>query len=142
MLAGQTTQFNSCLSDPAMNLVKIRLITRDVPALSRFYASMCGIPAYGSDEYVELRTPMGTVAITSQRAMGLYGVGSADPSARRSMVLGFEVADVDATRRRLAGVVTSFILEPTTQPWGNRSMLFRDPDGNLINVFSVTDVYR
>jgi hypothetical protein len=24
----------------------------------------------------------------------------------------------------------------TTQPWGNRSMIFKDPAGNLINVFS------
>ncbi len=25
---------------------------------------------------------------------------------------------------------------PTTMPWGNRSLLFRDPDGNLINFFT------
>jgi len=25
------------------------------------------------------------------------------------------------------------------QPWGNRSMLFRDPDGNLINFFAPID---
>jgi uncharacterized glyoxalase superfamily protein PhnB len=28
------------------------------------------------------------------------------------------------------------VLPPTTQPWGSRSMLFRDPQGHLINVFS------
>jgi len=27
-------------------------------------------------------------------------------------------------------------MPPTTQPWGNRSMVFRDPVGNLVNVFS------
>jgi len=27
-------------------------------------------------------------------------------------------------------------MPPTTQPWGNRSMVFRDPGGNLVNVFS------
>jgi hypothetical protein len=27
-------------------------------------------------------------------------------------------------------------MPPTTQPWGNRSMIFRDPAGNLINLFS------
>jgi len=26
--------------------------------------------------------------------------------------------------------------EPTTMPWGNRSLLFRDPDGNLVNFFT------
>ncbi|WP_331460662.1 VOC family protein [Arthrobacter sp. zg-Y750] len=28
------------------------------------------------------------------------------------------------------------MLEPATMPWGNRSTLFRDPDGNLVNLFS------
>jgi hypothetical protein len=27
-------------------------------------------------------------------------------------------------------------MPPTTMPWGNRSMLLRDPDGNVVNVFS------
>jgi len=29
------------------------------------------------------------------------------------------------------------IVMPTTlMPWGNRSLLLRDPDGNLVNIFS------
>jgi catechol 2,3-dioxygenase-like lactoylglutathione lyase family enzyme len=32
--------------------------------------------------------------------------------------------------------MVSIVLEPTDQPWGNRSMLFRDPDGNLVNFFA------
>ena len=44
---------------------------------------------------------------------------------------------MDRERIRLASIVGEFVLEPTTQPWGNRSMLFRDPDGNLINMFAV-----
>ncbi|WP_370687721.1 hypothetical protein [Pedobacter deserti] len=28
------------------------------------------------------------------------------------------------------------VQEPTTMPWGNRSLLFIDPDGNLINFFT------
>lgn len=54
----------------------------------------------------------------------------------RSMILDFEVDDVDAERGRLAGIVIEWVLEPTTQPWGNRSMLFRDPDGNLVNLYA------
>ena len=37
---------------------------------------------------------------------------------------------------RLAGFVEDFVNEPTTMPWGNRSLLFRDPDGNLVNFFT------
>ena len=40
-------------------------------------------------------------------------------------------------RARIAAHVTDWILEPTDQPWGNRSMLFRDPDGTPINVYAV-----
>ena len=43
--------------------------------------------------------------------------------------------DVDAERERLEGFVTDWIQEPRDMPWGNRSMLFRDPDGNAINFF-------
>jgi catechol 2,3-dioxygenase-like lactoylglutathione lyase family enzyme len=46
------------------------------------------------------------------------------------------VPNVDAEHARLRDLVGNFVLPPTTQPWGNRSMMFRDPDGNLINVFS------
>ena len=29
-----------------------------------------------------------------------------------------------------------FVNEPTTMPWGNRSLLLRDPDGTLVNLFT------
>jgi catechol 2,3-dioxygenase-like lactoylglutathione lyase family enzyme len=35
----------------------------------------------------------------------------------------------------LRGVVED-VTEPATMPWGNRSFLFRDPDGNLVNLFT------
>ena len=28
------------------------------------------------------------------------------------------------------------VLEPTDMPWGNRSMILRDPDGGLVNLFA------
>jgi uncharacterized glyoxalase superfamily protein PhnB len=66
----------------------------------------------------------------------LHSAGAATARSNRSMILDFEVADVDREHARLQSLVDKFVLEPTTQPWGNRSMLFRDPDGNLINFFS------
>lgn len=123
-----------------MRLAQARIVTADVPRLARFYESILEVSAAGSDEYVELRTAGATLAIASQRATDLYGARAAVPAQNRSVIFDFEVHDVDAARRRLANLVESFVLEPTTQPWGNRSMLFRDPDGNLINFFSRTNV--
>jgi uncharacterized glyoxalase superfamily protein PhnB len=33
-------------------------------------------------------------------------------------------------------------MAPTTQPWGKRSMMLRDPEGNVINIFSATRAAR
>jgi len=57
--------------------------------------------------------------------------------------MDFLVDDVDALYPTLQGIVDDFVNQPTTMPWGNRSLLFRDPDGNLVNVFSpATDAAR
>ncbi|MGO2113313.1 MAG: hypothetical protein ACTH31_17055 [Pseudoclavibacter sp.] len=36
----------------------------------------------------------------------------------------------------LRDVVDVFVNEPTDMPWGNRSLLVRDPDGTLVNFFT------
>jgi catechol 2,3-dioxygenase-like lactoylglutathione lyase family enzyme len=54
-------------------------------------------------------------------------------------MLEFEVENVDAefTRlRNMSELAIEFLIPPTTMVWGNRSIYFRDPDGNLINLFS------
>jgi uncharacterized glyoxalase superfamily protein PhnB len=66
----------------------------------------------------------------------LFAPGSAEPAANRTAIVEFLVDDVDALYRRLAGELTDVVAEPTTMPWGNRSLLFRDPDGNLVNLFT------
>jgi predicted enzyme related to lactoylglutathione lyase len=54
----------------------------------------------------------------------------------REVVLDFLVADVDAEYPRIAALGAGWVLPPTTQPWGSRSMVFHDPQGNLVSVFS------
>lgn len=120
-----------------MKLTHTRIVAQDIRALTTFYEKITGIaPFTGSDDYVEIRTPAGTLAITTQRAIDLHAAGGATAAANRSAIIEFQVDDVDAERKRLAGIIGECVLEPTTQPWGNRSMLFRDPDGNLINFFA------
>ena len=119
-----------------MKLAQARLVTDNVPALARFYEEITRIAPIGSEDYVEFRTPGTTLAISSKRSIDLFSAGAAQPAANRSVVLDFEVEDVDKERYRLRTKIPEFVLEPTDQPWGSRSMLFRDPDGNLINFFA------
>ena len=43
---------------------------------------------------------------------------------------------MDAEFDRIREELDDIVLEPTTMPWGNRSAMFRDPDQNLVNLFS------
>jgi predicted enzyme related to lactoylglutathione lyase len=120
-----------------MNLYDVRTVTADVARLVRFYEQVTGIIATQLDpgEYVEFRTVGGVLAISSQRKVDARSPGAAVPAANRSAIVDFRVADVDRERVHIAPIVPEVVLEPTDQPWGNRAMLFRDPDGNLVNFF-------
>jgi predicted enzyme related to lactoylglutathione lyase len=121
-----------------MKLASTRLVTNDVRALARFYAAITGFKPVGIEDYVELETPAGTLAISSKRAVDIFNAGAAIAAANRSVIVEFEVENVDHERSRLDRLIGEFVMEPTDQPWGSRSMLFRDPDGNLINFFAQT----
>ena len=54
------------------------------------------------------------------------------------MIIEFLVNDVDQEYEKLKNIINELVMEPTTMPWGNRSLLFRDPDGNLVNFFRPT----
>lgn len=120
-----------------MKFVSIRIITADVARLVTFYEKVAGTAATWADEsFAEVVTASGTLAIAGTRTVPLFTPGSAEPAANRSVIIEFLVDDVDETRRALVGVVEDVVAEPTTMPWGNRSLLIRDPDGNLVNLFT------
>ncbi|MGE2715147.1 VOC family protein [Mycolicibacterium litorale] len=114
-----------------------RLITADVHRLVAFYETVTGIGAvWGNELFAEIPTAVGTLAIGSDKTVPLFGVGSAEPAANRSAIIEFIVDDVDAEYERLREHLSAVVTEPTTMPWGNRALLFRDPDGNLVNLFT------
>jgi len=61
---------------------------------------------------------------------------TAEAAKNKSVVLQFRVADVDQEYRRLQGLVKTWVKPPTTQPWGTRSIYFRDPDGDLVDFYA------
>jgi len=119
-----------------MTLASTRITTKDVLGLGAFYQKVTGIAPVGDKSYVEIRTPGSVLAIGDEESVKKTNAGAAVAAQNHTMILEFEVSDVDAERARLAPLVSHWVLEPTNQPWGNRSMLFRDPDGNLINVYT------
>jgi len=120
-----------------MDFVSIRIITGDINRLVGFYEKVTGVPAvWGNQDFAELRTAHGTLAIGNERTVPLFAPGSARPADNHTVIIEFRVDDVDALHENLKGVVADFVNVPTTMPWGNRAWLFRDPDGNLVNFFT------
>jgi catechol 2,3-dioxygenase-like lactoylglutathione lyase family enzyme len=120
-----------------MDFVSIRLITADIARLVGFYERATGVRAdWATEDFAEIRTAHGTLAIGSTRTVPLFGPGSAQPASNRTAIIEFLVDDVDGVYAELTGFVEDFVNEPTTMPWGNRALLFRDPDGNLVNFFT------
>ncbi|MGW2089108.1 VOC family protein [Streptomyces sp. NPDC001880] len=120
-----------------MDFVSIRIITSDVARLVKFYERATGTRAtWATEDFAELKTAGATLAIAGTRTVPLFAPGSARPADNHSVITEFLVEDVDRVHQNLTGFVTDFINEPTTMPWGNRSLLFRDPDGNLVNFFT------
>jgi len=80
--------------------------------------------------------------------VALFGQGSARPADNHTAIIEFLVDDVDREYDRIrqesespssnspSNSPVEFVNEPTTMPWGNRSLLLRDPDGNLVNLFT------
>ena len=129
-----------------MNLVSIRLITADLDRLVAFYEHVTGLAAVRyTPDFAEITTSSGTLAIGSVRTVALFAEGSAQPAANRSAIIEFLVEDVDASYERLRadGETIEVVAPPATMPWGNRSLLLRDPDGSLVNLFTpATDAAR
>ena len=121
-----------------MNFVSIRIITADIQRLARFYEQITGISVtMYTEEFGELKTAACTLAMGSTRTFQLFSGDVARPAENHTVIIEFRVNDVDAEYRKLVELIgLSLVQEPTTMPWGNRSLLFRDPDGNLVNFFT------
>ncbi|MEU8124326.1 VOC family protein [Spirillospora sp. NPDC049024] len=120
-----------------MDFVSIRVITEDVARLVEFYEKVTDVRAdWSTEDFAEIRTRHATLAIASTRTVPLFAPGSSRPADNHSVIIEFLVDDVDRLHGNLTGYVGEFVTEPTTMPWGNRALLFRDPDGNLVNFFT------
>jgi len=125
--------------DPARlpSLVKTCLITGDVKRLVEFYELILEQKAkWSGADYAEFSSDAGVLAIFSAEAQEKYIPRSAETARNRSVILEFRVDDVDQEYRRLKSLVKIWVKPPSTQPWGTRSIYFRDPDGNLVDFYT------
>ncbi len=120
-----------------MKFASVRLVTNAFERLVAFYQRLSGCEAtHLAEGFAELRLNGLVLAISSEQLVQRFNAGAATAAANRSAILEFEVGDVDAVQERMRLANTEVVMPTTVMPWGNRSLLLRDPDGSLVNVFS------
>ena len=115
-----------------MELVQARIVTGDVERLAAFYARLVDTPVTLNEYYVEVPAGAVTVGFSHRRFAEC-------PGRHPAVILDFVTGDVDAEYERIAALGVKWVTPPTTQPWGNSSMIFTDPEGQVVNVFSRGD---
>lgn len=120
-----------------MKLNSLRMISKDIKATVAFYEQILGITAtWYTEDFAELSTDSITIAVGSTRTMQMFSEDLTDFAETKSTIIEFLVKNVDEEYERIKSIASEIIQEPTTMPWGNRSLLFCDPDGNMINFFT------
>jgi catechol 2,3-dioxygenase-like lactoylglutathione lyase family enzyme len=115
------------------------LITQKMAPMRDFYREVLQAePKVYQHDYLEFPLEGATLSLYQQESLDRTVPGAMQAGRNQSVMLEFQVADVDQEHARLkkAQVPIDWVMPPTTFPWGNRSIYFRDPEGNMVNLYS------
>jgi lactoylglutathione lyase len=113
------------------------IYTRDMAAMRHFYGIVMGFPVLRelSPHWIEYAVGSTALALT---AHGKRFDDPAPPAGVLSLQLAFRVApkSVDACAEELAAAGVHIVSPPADQPFGHRTLFFRDPDGNVLEIYA------
>ncbi|MEP6621128.1 MAG: VOC family protein [bacterium] len=116
------------------------IFARDMTRMRDFYERIMHFPIDHElgPQWVAYRIGENILTLTGR---GLLFHDEPTPAGALSVQLAFRVAlaDVDRCAAELAAVGVTLELPPTDQPWGHRTVFFRDPDGNVVEIFADTE---
>ena len=119
----------------------VNLYTRDMAAGIRFYGDLLGLtetfrtPAEGTPEHIEFRAGGFTLGLgTVEAAKRVHGVDPMPGAPAAVVVLWTD--DVDRAHADLENAGVTSVQAPHEMGNNNRNALFRDPDGNLVELVS------
>ncbi len=119
-----------------MQLRNVCLVTADLPRLRSFYEMVLQMRAEGDDLYSSFAVSGIGLGIFTIQGMEAMAPGSMAGAGAGNVVIEFQIEDADDAYARLKGLGVPIVKPPTTEPWGSRSAWFRDPDGNIVNLYA------
>jgi len=123
-----------------MKFTHVCLITKRLESLRDFYRVVLQLePKVYQEDYLEFPLEGAVLSLYKQESLEKTVPGAMQAGANRSVMLEFQVQEVDQEYARLkrSNLAIDWVMPPTTFAWGNRSIYFRDPEGNMVNLYSV-----
>ena len=113
------------------------IFVRDMGAMRRFYEDILGLSLLRelSPGWIEYRVGDNTLALARP---SLTAADAPTPNRSASLQLAFKVSapEVDQCADELMRQGIDLLSPPTDQTFGHRTLFFRDPDGNLLEIFA------
>jgi len=113
------------------------ILVRDMEAMRRFYETVLGFALLRelSPGWIEYQIGDNTLALARPSRTAR---DAPTPLGSASLQLAFRVtpAEVDQCADELLRQGIDLLSPPTDQPFGHRTLFFRDPDGNLLEVYA------
>jgi catechol 2,3-dioxygenase-like lactoylglutathione lyase family enzyme len=110
---------------------------RDMAVMRRFYEDVLALSLLRelSPNWIEYGLGSNTLALARPSRTA---ADAPTPAGSASLQLAFRVsaAEVDACADELVRQGVALLSPPTNQPFGHRTLFFRDPDGNLLEVYA------
>ena len=128
-----------------MKFSNVRLLVKDYKKCFKFYTKMLGLePVWGDEEgcYASFKVAEGiegfAIFVSDFMAPAVGNADKTQPSGfREKSLVSFEVENVDEAYQTLSAKGVNFINQPADMPdWGMRVVHFRDPEENLIELFT------
>lgn len=132
-----------------MRLDGYGLFAKDMPAMIHFYRDVCGFEIKEDENTSNVYLLKdGTLFLlygrnnfekrTSKKYEYLKGV-----NAHSEMALYVDTyEEVDLQYKKAISCGATSLLEPTTEPWGQRTCFIADPEGNIIEIGSWNKPYE
>jgi catechol 2,3-dioxygenase-like lactoylglutathione lyase family enzyme len=113
------------------------IFVRDMAAMRRFYEDIIGLVLQRelSPNWLEYQLGGNTLALAEP---SLTALDAPVPAGSAALQLAFKVSatDVDACADELVRQGVPLVSPPTDHAFGHRTLFFRDPDGNLLEVYA------
>jgi lactoylglutathione lyase len=113
------------------------IFVRQMSAMREFYGTTLGFPLHRelSSKWVEFRVGSNVLALAERG--GRFN-DPAPPVGVLSLQLAFRVApgEVASCAAVLQERGVTIVDGPTDQPFGHRTLFFRDPDGNVLEIYA------